>query len=43
VRDGLGRTKLGELGDRMVEMKKSAPKNPLSPKAMKKSIDAVVA
>ena len=43
VRDGLGRKKLGELGDRMVEMKKSAPRNPLSPKAMKKTLDAAIA
>ena len=43
VRDGLGRKKLGELGDRMVEMKKSAPRSPLSPKAMKKTLDAAIA
>ena len=37
---GLGRKKLGELGDRMVELKKSAPRSPMAPKAMKKAFDA---
>src|SRR6478609_765562 len=37
VREGLGRKQLGELGDRMVEMKKTAPRSPLAPKAMKKA------
>ena len=41
VREGLGRKQLGELGDRMVAMKKSAPRSPLAPKAMKKAFDAV--
>jgi hemerythrin superfamily protein len=40
VRDGLGRKKLGELGDRMVELKKTAPRSPMAPKAMKKAFDA---
>ena len=43
VREGLGRKKLGELGDRMLEMKQTAPRSPLAPKAMKKAIDAVIA
>ena len=43
VRAGLSRKKLGELGDRMVEMRKTAPKSPLSPKAMKKVLDAATA
>ena len=43
VRAGVGRKKLGELGDRMLEMKRSAPRSPLAPKAMKKAIDAVIA
>jgi hemerythrin superfamily protein len=43
VRAGVGRKKLGELGDRMVAMKKSAPRSPLAPKAMKKAFDAVTA
>ena len=41
VRKGLSRTTLGEIGDRMVEMRKSAPKSPLAPKAMKKAFDAI--
>jgi hemerythrin superfamily protein len=41
VRAGIGRKVLGELGDRMLEMKKSAPRNPMAPKAMKKAFDAV--
>jgi hemerythrin-like domain-containing protein len=40
VREGLGRKQLGEMGDRMVEMKKAAPRSPMAPKAMKKAIDA---
>jgi hemerythrin superfamily protein len=40
VREGLGRKQLGELGDRMVEMRKKAPRSPLAPKAMKKAFDA---
>jgi iron-sulfur cluster repair protein YtfE (RIC family) len=43
VREGLGRKQLGELGDRMVEMKKTAPRSPLAPKAMKKAFDAATA
>jgi hemerythrin superfamily protein len=41
VREGLGRKQLGEMGDRMVAMKKSAPRSPMAPKAMKKAFDAV--
>ena len=40
VRAGLGRKQLGELGDRMVEMRKKAPRSPMAPKAMKKAFDA---
>jgi hemerythrin superfamily protein len=43
VRKGLGRTKLQELGTRMVEARKKAPKHPAQPSAMKKAIDAVIA
>ncbi len=43
VREGLGRKQLGELGDRMVEMKKKAPRSPVSLKAMKKTLDAAIA
>ena len=41
VREGLGRKQLGEIGDRMVEMKKTAPRSPMAPKAMKKAFDAI--
>ncbi len=41
VRAGIGRKKLGEIGDRMLEMKKKAPRSPLAPKAMKKAFDAM--
>jgi hemerythrin superfamily protein len=41
VREGLGRKQLGEIGDRMVAMKKTAPRSPMAPKAMKKAFDAV--
>ena len=40
VREGLGRKQLGEIGDRMVEMRKTAPRSPMAPKAMKKAFDA---
>jgi hemerythrin superfamily protein len=40
VRAGLGRKQLGELGDRMVELRKKAPRSPMAPKAMKKAFDA---
>jgi hemerythrin superfamily protein len=41
VRQGLGRKQLGELGDRMVQMKETAPRTPAAPSAMKKAFDAV--
>src|SRR3954452_20043457 len=41
VREGLGRKQLCEIGDRMVEMKKTAPRSPAAPSAMKKALDAV--
>ena len=41
VREGLGRKQLGEIGDRMVELKKTAPRSPMAPKAMKKAFDAI--
>jgi len=43
VREGLGRKQLGEIGDRMVVMKKTAPRSPMAPKAMKKALDALTA
>jgi hemerythrin superfamily protein len=42
VRDGLGRKQLQEIGDRMQELKKKAPRKPAQPSALKKVIDAVV-
>ncbi|MDQ1617704.1 MAG: hypothetical protein QOE19_273 [Actinomycetota bacterium] len=43
VREGIGRKELREMGQRMLEARKSAPTSPTEPKAMKKAIDAVVA
>jgi hemerythrin superfamily protein len=43
VRAGIGRKTLGEMGDRMVAMKKTAPRSPMAPKAMKKALDAITA
>jgi hemerythrin superfamily protein len=42
VRDGLGRKQLTDLGERMLEMKKSAPRSPAQPGALKKTLDAVL-
>ncbi len=42
VREGLSRTQLSELGERMLEMKKTAPHSPAQPSALKKTIDAVI-
>jgi hemerythrin superfamily protein len=43
VREGLGRKTLQEMGARMAEMRKNAPRKPTQPSAMKKTIDAVIA
>jgi hemerythrin superfamily protein len=43
VREGLGRKQLQEIGARMLEMKKTAPRSPAQPSAMKKAVDAVTA
>ena len=43
VRSGLGRKQLSELGERMLEQKKTAPTSPAQPSAVKKVIDAVIA
>ena len=43
VRNGLGRTTLQEIGARMIEMRKSAPRSPAQPSALKKAVDAVIA
>ena len=42
VRAGLGRKRLQEIGARMIELKKTAPRNPTQPSALKKVIDAVI-
>jgi hypothetical protein len=42
VRAGLGRKQLAELGQRMLEQKKTAPRSPVQPSALKKTIDAVL-
>jgi hemerythrin superfamily protein len=43
VRAGLGRKQLQELGAKMEDKRKKAPKSPAQPSALKKAIDAVVA
>lgn len=42
VREALGRTVLQEIGAEMIEARKTAPKRPSQPSALKKTIDAVV-
>ncbi|HEU0239920.1 MAG TPA: hemerythrin domain-containing protein [Micromonosporaceae bacterium] len=42
VRAGLSRTQLQDLGARMIELKKKAPRRPRQPSALKKTIDAVI-
>jgi hemerythrin-like domain-containing protein len=42
VRKGMSRKQLADLGERMQEMRKTAPRSPTQPKAMKKTLDAVV-
>jgi hemerythrin superfamily protein len=42
VRAGLGRKQLQELGAKMIEMKKKAPRKPSQPGALKKAADAVL-
>ena len=42
VREGLSRKQLQEIGARMVELKKIAPRSPAQPSALRKVIDAVV-
>jgi hemerythrin-like domain-containing protein len=42
VRTGLGRKQLSELGARLVEAKNDAPRSPVQPSALKKTIDAVI-
>ncbi|GAA1448505.1 hemerythrin domain-containing protein [Mycobacterium cookii] len=42
VREGLGRKTLQEIGEAMLEARKTAPKRPSQPSALKKTIDAVI-
>ena len=42
VREGLGRKQLSELGERMAEKRKTAPRSPAQPSALKKTVDAVL-
>ena len=42
VREGLGRKTLQEIGAEMVELRKTAPRKPRQPSALKKAIDAVI-
>jgi len=42
VREGIGRKQLAELGERMAELRKSAPRSPAQPSALKKTVDAVL-
>jgi hemerythrin-like domain-containing protein len=43
VRAGLGRKQLQEIGARMIELRKTAPRRPSQPGALKKAIDAIIA
>jgi hemerythrin superfamily protein len=43
VRAGLGRKQLQEMGAQMLEMKKTAPRKPSQPSALKKALDAMIA
>ncbi|HEX2774096.1 MAG TPA: hemerythrin domain-containing protein [Micromonosporaceae bacterium] len=43
VREGLGRNQLQEIGARMIELRKKAPRKPTAPGAMKKALDAMSA
>jgi len=42
VREGLGRKVLQEIGAEMIEKRKSAPRRPSQPGALKKAIDAMI-
>jgi hemerythrin superfamily protein len=42
VRAGVGRKQLQDMGARMLEAKKKAPRSPAQPSALKKAVDAVV-
>ena len=42
IRKGLGRNELQEIGARIVDSRKSAPRSPAQPSALKKVVDAVI-
>jgi hemerythrin superfamily protein len=42
VREGLGRKQLQELGQKMLELRKKAPRRPSQPGSLKKAVDAVL-
>ncbi|WP_375474711.1 hemerythrin domain-containing protein [uncultured Jatrophihabitans sp.] len=42
VRAGLGRKQLADIGERLLAAKERAPRSPLQPSALKKTIDAVI-
>lgn len=42
VRKGLGRKQLQELGAELLERKKTAPRSPAQPSALKKTVDALI-
>jgi hemerythrin superfamily protein len=42
VREGLGRKQLQELGAEMLDRKKTAPRSPAQPSALKKTVDALI-
>jgi len=42
VRKGMSRKQLSDLGERMQELRKKAPRSPAQPSALKKAVDAVV-
>jgi len=41
VREGLGRKRLQEIGERLLELREKAPRRPTEPGALKKAIDAI--
>ena len=43
VREGLGRKQLQEIGEQMLELRKTAPTKPHQPSALKKAVDALIA
>ena len=43
VREGVGRSRLTEIGQRMIEVRRTAPRHPAQPSALKKAVDAVIA